>query len=75
MTNRSERHTVDVLFIAESDLAIYVSEDGGDTKISLPKSQIDYPTDPRGNAKPKVDGTIEIEVPIWLLSDRKFAGY
>lgn len=52
--------------------AILVSEDGGKTKIWLPKSQIEWE---RKNKDNILDGTITVTLPVWLAREKKFAGY
>lgn len=48
-------------FLEERPLAICVTEDGGKTKVWLPKSQIEYVQ--RG-------AVVEVTMPIWLAKEK-----
>lgn len=64
----SRSDLVDLIFESEleTDKAICVSEDGGKTKVWLPKSQIEF----------EIKGfKVEVTLPEWLASEKKFAGY
>lgn len=51
--------------VAETDLAILVTEDGGKTKHWLPKSQIEY----------EITGeSVEVTLPVWLAREKGLAG-
>jgi len=60
-----KRELYDAAFelFAETDKAILISEDGGKTKIWLPKSQIEF--------EKKPDGSVEVTMPIWLAREKE----
>lgn len=51
--------------LRETEKAILVTEDGGKTKVWLPKSQIEYEI--RGSS-------VEVTMPLWLAKEKEFAG-
>lgn len=67
MPKREVTDVEGLLFMEEREKAICVSEDGGKTKIWLPKSQIEY--------EDKGSGLVNITIPLWLASEKKLAGY
>lgn len=64
--------TLDLVLDDEEYQAILVSEDGGKTKVWLPRSQIEWE---RKNKDNILDGTITVTLPVWLAREKKFAGY
>ena len=48
---------------AETDKAILVSDNGGKTKVWLPKSQIEF--------EKKADGSVEVTMPVWLAKEKE----
>lgn len=56
--------------LGETDAgAILVSEDGGDTKVWLPKSQVEI------HERDDRNGVVKVLVPVWLARQSKFAGF
>lgn len=53
-------------FVAETDKAILVTEDGGKTEVWLPKSQIEYTLG--------ANDMVSVTMPLWLASEKGFAG-
>lgn len=59
--------------VGESDQgAILVTEDGGKTKVWLPKSLVSWS---RKNKHNILDSTIIVVAPVRLLHEKKFAGF
>lgn len=67
---RREIYDLVLFFHHETDKAILVSENGKkDDAVWLPKSQIEY--EMKDGAVP----TVEVSLPTWLASEKKFAGF
>lgn len=59
---KKELYDASFEFVAETERAILVTEDGGKTKHWLPKSQIEY--------EQKADGSVEVTMPVWLATEK-----
>lgn len=58
---KKELYDASFEFVAETDRAILVTEDGGKTKHWLPKSQIEY----------EVKGQlVDVTMPVWLATEK-----
>lgn len=63
---KKELHDLNLQFHRETEKAILVSDDD-ENQVWLPKSQIEFEF--RG------DGSVDVTMPIWLASEKKFAGF
>lgn len=60
---KSQLYEASFELLAETDLAILVSDDGGTTKHWLPKSQIEFEKLP--------SGLVEVTIPRWLAIEKE----
>lgn len=59
---KKELYDASFQLLTETERAILVSDDGGETKHWLPKSQIEYET--------RDNGIVEVTLPLWLAREK-----